>query len=71
VQEVADKVRAGQQLNRYGYGERPLREEITQGVTNDAGRRRAIPGEARILRFNIGYGNVATRKSVENIPYAN
>ena len=32
---VADKVRAGQQLNRYGYGERPLREEIVQGVDND------------------------------------
>jgi hypothetical protein len=38
VREIADKVRTGQQLNRYGYGERPLREEITQGVVNDTGR---------------------------------
>ncbi len=37
VREIGDKVRAGQGLNRYGYGERPLREEITQGVTNVAG----------------------------------
>jgi hypothetical protein len=42
VREVADKVRAGQQLNRYGYGERPLREEITQGVTNNIGSEVAI-----------------------------
>jgi hypothetical protein len=42
AREVADKVRAGQQLNRYGYGERPLREEITQGVTNDAGSEVAV-----------------------------
>jgi hypothetical protein len=42
VREVADKVRAGQQLNRYGYGERPLREEITQGVSNSAGNEVAI-----------------------------
>ena len=42
VREVADKVRAGQQLNRYGYGDRPLREEITQGVTNAAGSEVAV-----------------------------
>jgi hypothetical protein len=42
AREVADKVRSGAQLNRYGYGERPLREEITQGVTNDAGREVAV-----------------------------
>jgi hypothetical protein len=42
VKEVADKVRAGQLLDRYGYGERPLREEITQGVTNAAGNEVAI-----------------------------
>jgi hypothetical protein len=42
AREVADKVRSGAQLNRYGYGERPLREEITQGVTNDAGNEVAI-----------------------------
>ena len=42
VNEVVNKVRAGQQLNRYGYGERPLREEVTQGVTNDAGNEVAI-----------------------------
>ena len=42
TREVADKVRAGQQLNRYGYGERPLREEIMQGVTNPWGSEVAI-----------------------------
>ncbi len=42
VREVADKVRAGEQLNRYGYGERPLREEIRQGVATDAGREVAV-----------------------------
>jgi hypothetical protein len=42
VREIADKVRAGQQLNHYGYGDRPLREEITQGISNDAGNEVAI-----------------------------
>ena len=42
VREVEQKVRAGQQLNRYGYGERPLREEIVQGVDNASGREVAI-----------------------------
>ncbi len=42
VREVAEKVRAGEQLNRYGYGERPMREEITQGITTDTGREVAI-----------------------------
>jgi hypothetical protein len=42
VREVADKVRAGQQLNRYGYGERPLREEIIQGVENASGHEVAV-----------------------------
>ena len=42
VREVAEKIRAGAQLNRYGYGDRPLREEITQGITNDTGNEVAI-----------------------------
>jgi hypothetical protein len=42
VREIADKVRRGAQLNRYGYGERPLREEIVQGVDNASGREVAI-----------------------------
>jgi hypothetical protein len=42
VRELEQKVRAGQPLNRYGYGERPLREEIAQGVTNAAGNEVAI-----------------------------
>ncbi len=42
VKEVEQKVRAGEQLNRYGYGERPLREEIRQGVANNAGNEVAI-----------------------------
>lgn len=36
------KFRSGQPLNRYGYGEHPMREEITQGVTNNTGREVAI-----------------------------
>ena len=31
---LALKVAAGEELNRYGYGERPLREEITQPVAS-------------------------------------
>jgi len=42
VRELEQKVRAGTDLNRYGYGERPLREEIVQGVANDAGSEVAI-----------------------------
>lgn len=42
VREVAEKIRAGARLNRYGYGERPLREELTQGVTNNAGNEVAV-----------------------------
>jgi hypothetical protein len=42
VREITDKVRAGQQLNRYDYGERPLREEIVQGVENDRSSEVAI-----------------------------
>ncbi|HSD83781.1 MAG TPA: hypothetical protein VLG46_07985 [Anaerolineae bacterium] len=42
VRELEQKIRAGEQLTRYGYGERPLREEITQGVTTDTGREVAI-----------------------------
>jgi hypothetical protein len=42
VRELEQKVRAEEQLNRYGYGERPLREEIMQGVANDTGREVAI-----------------------------
>jgi hypothetical protein len=37
VGDVARRVLAGEQLNRYSYGERPLREEISQVVTNRAG----------------------------------
>ena len=42
VRELEQKIRAGEQLNRYGYGERPLREEITQGITTDTGREVAV-----------------------------
>ena len=42
VAEVAQKVSTGAQLNRYAYGERPLREEITQGVANAAGSEVAV-----------------------------
>jgi hypothetical protein len=42
IRELAQRVGFGEILNRYGYGERPLREEITQGVTNVAGSEVAI-----------------------------
>lgn len=42
VREITDKIHAGQQLNRYGYGERPLREEIVHGVDNASGSEVAI-----------------------------
>jgi hypothetical protein len=42
VRELEQKVRAGEPLHRYGYGERPLREEITQGLSNDTGREVAV-----------------------------
>src|SRR2546428_6636593 len=37
ARELAQKVLAGGQLNRYGYAERPLREEITQSVKTQTG----------------------------------
>jgi hypothetical protein len=39
---LALKVAAGEELNRYGYGERPLREEITQPVSGSAGSEIAV-----------------------------
>src|SRR3970040_992418 len=32
--ELTQKVASGAQLNRYAYGERPIREEITPPITN-------------------------------------
>jgi hypothetical protein len=37
ARELAQKVAAGEKLNRYGYAERPLREEITQSVKTQTG----------------------------------
>jgi hypothetical protein len=37
ARELAQKVLAGGPLNRYGYAERPLREEITQSVKTQTG----------------------------------
>ncbi len=42
ARELAQKVLAGAQLNRYGYSERPLRDEITQALTNRAGHETAV-----------------------------
>ena len=39
---LALKVAAGEELNRYGYGERLLREEITQGISSSAGSEIAV-----------------------------
>ena len=43
------KVAAGDELNRYGYGERPLREEITQPIAGSSG------GEIAVVTRNL-YG---------------
>lgn len=42
TREVAQKVRAGARLSRYAYDERPLREEIIEGVRNRAGNEIAV-----------------------------
>jgi hypothetical protein len=42
IRELAQRVGFGETLNRYGYDERPLREEIVQGVDNDRGSEVAI-----------------------------
>ena len=42
VGELARKVLAQERLNRYSYGERPLREEIAQVVTTRAGKEVAV-----------------------------
>lgn len=40
--EVVQKVSSGGQLRRYGYGERPLREQVLEGVPGQNGREVAI-----------------------------
>ena len=42
LSELARKVLAREQLSRYAYGERPLREEVSRVVTNRAGQEVAI-----------------------------
>ena len=42
ISELVRKVLAREQLNRYSYGERTLREEISQVLTNRAGKEIAI-----------------------------
>jgi hypothetical protein len=37
ARELAQKIQAGAELNRYAYDQRPLREEITQGITAHSG----------------------------------
>lgn len=49
TRELAQKVAAGLQLNRYAYSERPLREEIVEGVKNWMG------GEVGVVTRNA-YG---------------
>lgn len=36
--QVSQKVLAGEELNRYSYGDRPLREETVQAVNGDSGQ---------------------------------
>lgn len=49
VQDIASKVRRNEPLQRYAYGQRPMREEIIQGVKNRHGN------EVGIITRN-GYG---------------
>ncbi len=42
ARELAQKVLAGAELNRYSYGERPIREEITRSLTDRAGHETAV-----------------------------
>lgn len=40
--EIVQKFLTNQPLNRYGYGDRPLREEVLQSVTNRLGQEVAV-----------------------------
>lgn len=42
LRELVQKVLASEQLNRYSYGDQPLREEISQAVTNRDGKQVAV-----------------------------
>lgn len=42
VNQLLARVQNGETLNRYSYGERPLREEILEGVTGDRGQEVAV-----------------------------
>lgn len=42
VKELIDKVSRGETLNRYSYGERPLREETIQGIAGDQNKELGI-----------------------------
>lgn len=46
VESIAAKVRSGQTLDRYGYGERALREEIVDGIRDRSG------GDAALITRN-------------------
>ncbi len=46
VEAIAAKVRAGQTLERYGYGDRPLREEIVDAIRDRSG------GDAALVTRN-------------------
>src|SRR5512142_2955545 len=42
VKELVAKVQRGETLNRYSYGERPLREEVLRAVPGEGGREAGI-----------------------------
>jgi hypothetical protein len=42
LNELVQKAAMGMRLNRYSYGERAMREETTQSITNDDGREVAV-----------------------------
>lgn len=42
ARQIAQKILNRETLNRYGYGDRPLREEVLQAITNSAGQQIAV-----------------------------
>ncbi len=58
AKQIAWKIANQQQLNRYDYGERPLREEITQAITNSRGQEIALVTRNRYGALVLNAANV-------------
>ena len=48
VKELADRVQRGEELNRYSYGERPLREETIQAIAGDQSNPGTLPSGSEL-----------------------